>query len=106
MEMIIKKYWSLKNLAAQIERELIESATPLSPEDYEYADARVVIDGDGNIIDGFHRVAGLLCYPGASDEIEVIVCEDGRLAGYAAAPEWPDLQAAALALIHDAARAR
>jgi len=73
---------TLRDIAGSIEKELISTATPLDLYDYESEPVIVEITG-GNVdlLDGYHRIAGLLAEGvDLDEEIEVISCDIPELA--------------------------
>lgn len=80
----------LSDIAGEIERELIDQADALAPDDP--AEPIIVETAPHAIVDGFHRTAGYLRWAreqgleAADVEIPVVVCDDDELVALAAEP--------------------
>lgn len=102
---------TIKNLRAFIEPEMINEAAPLEIVDYESTENLIIIeenkDGNIDLIDGYHRVAGLLAAGVKDDEpIEVIASDNADLNQYAADKESGELHSSAIEMIQRIAQRR
>ncbi len=79
--------------------ELIESGEvpPLSQADCQHPP---IVDADGDICDGMHRVAGMIA--AGETEIDCVTCDDSNLLGEIANAEHPAKQAAAIRTLYAA----
>ena len=100
---------ALDRLARHIDAELIAEASPLSPAGTATACPIVELIGDRvDIIDGFHRVAGMVAWARrrglALDSVTVhcVTCDDAALLADAADAEHPEAQRVAIARIYAA----
>lgn len=80
---------TLDELAGEIEREMIEYADALRPGDEREL---VIVDETHSIVDGFHRVAGMVRWAREqgrdlnSVAVRVVECDDVELVAVAAEP--------------------
>ena len=97
----------LDEVAKFIEPELIETAEPLDYLDYVDEPAIVAIDADGDVdlLDGYHRIAGLIV-DGVSrcEQIEVIISDNDDLNQFVADKESGEYNEMAISLVQKMAK--
>jgi hypothetical protein len=100
--MIKKQNVELKKLTKFIEPEMIEAAEPLDLFDYGLDTDLVIVDSTLDLLDGYHRLAGILASDVSMNEtIEIIVSDNEELNRFAADKENAELHSAALLIINN-----